>query len=166
MLILRKNIQLSSINFYTIAKFLLIFSKCSLALILSAVIELVLISPELPEGDDDAAATVGLIVMFNALPSLLRSSPELSTSICFLSDGDGDLTAGDWMLLDGLMVEIDDEGIIERTAAEDVGMHEGGMWEWDVGMLWGEILMPPLGCAIANWLILMLPGLRLIGGVR
>lgn len=110
-------------NFYTIVKFLLILSKCSLALILSAVIEFVRMSPELLDGDDCDAATVGLIVMFSALPSLMRSSIELSTSICFLSDGDGDLNTGDWMF--GLIVAVDEVGIIECAA--DVGMLCGGM---------------------------------------
>lgn len=119
---------------YTIVKFLLIFSKCSLALIRSAAIELVRISVE-PE-----------VVMLTA-PSLMCSS-ELSTfkSADFLS-GDGDLKAklcdGECCMPDGLIVADDVCGIIAMAEAADetgiVGcMCEGG------GMFCGDIRMPPL----------------------
>lgn len=114
---------------YTIVKFLLIFSKCSLALIRSAAIELVRMSVE-PE-----------VVMLTA-PSLMCSS-ELSTfkSADFLS-GDGDLKAklcdGDCCMPDGLIVAEDVCGIIADETGIAGCMCEGG------GMFCGDIRMPPL----------------------
>lgn len=115
-------------------KFLLIFSKCSLALILSAWIEFVRISVFTDSEDID---------MLTAVESLLESSSELSTfkSADFLS-GDGDLKAklcdGDCCkLLVGKCVEV-------CGAADETGIAEGGKCEGG-GMFWGgEILKFPL----------------------
>lgn len=123
-------------------------------------------SPEM--GDELAVLTVveGLIVMFNALPSLTRSSSRLSTSICFLSDGDGEPKRGDWMLLGEPRADVVwGWEIIEIADAEEVvGMPTCMCDGW--GKLWGEMRRPPFGCDIANWLIFMLPWFKLSAGVR
>lgn len=91
-------------------KLLLIFSRCSLALILSAAIELVLMSV-----DAELLEPVGLTVIFNAFSLTLSSgSPQSVKSTDFIDFGDigglfGDLRlklcAGDaFMLLEGLLI--------------------------------------------------------------
>jgi len=107
-------------------RFLLMFSKCSFALMRRAAIELVRMSV-LPD--------CWLIVMLMAAPAPSLGSSGLNSEV-FLS-GDGDLKAklcdGDCccMLCDGLMVDDDDCCccIMLIDAAEDTGMAAGGKCE-------------------------------------
>lgn len=103
------------ITFYTIVKFLLIFSKCSFALIRSAAIEFVLMSVLTVSEDID---------ILTAVWSFPESSSELSTfkSVDFLS-GEGDLKA---KLCDGDCCKLFAGNTEVCGAADETGIAEGG----------------------------------------